>query len=89
MAKPLQIAFGKFFVEGKWFEVVERSSLFTVFHKGFCLVKVYIRMVAKALYADPVQIDASDFRRRNGEPCLQLAIIQMNFLQLLYSVEAA
>ena len=46
-------------------------------------------MVAKALYADPVQIDAPDFRRRNGEPCLQLAIIQMNFLQLLYSVEAA
>ena len=37
----------------------------------------------------PVQIDAPDFRRRNGEPCLQLAIIQINLLQLLYSVEAA
>ena len=84
-----QIFFGEFFIELQLIQILYFSFLPAILDDGFCLVKVYIRMVAKSLYADPVQIDASDLRRRNGEPCLQLAIIQMNLLQLLYSVEAA
>lgn len=68
---------------------MERSFLLAVFHEGFCLIKIYIGMVAKTFYADAIQIDAPDFRGRNGEPCLQWAIIQMNLLQLLYLVKTA
>ena len=46
-------------------------------------------MVAETFYTDAVQVDATDFRGRNNEPCLQLAIVQMNILQLLYLVKTA
>ena len=89
MLYPFQVFPCELFVESERFEVLQWSVLAAVFHQYLGLIEIEVGMVAQAVYAGMVDGDASDGGGVDAKPIGQLSVVEVDFFQLVDTIEAA